>query len=154
MIVAKTVIDKQFWILQENDRKIGNIEACDGGYQVKINNQVAQFKTIKMAAQRVNIQFEPSKRPAKSPSPSHSVYDYPTKGKTYNGIWNVPQKLPLFTKTKKSKSWYAAGWYQVKKGRHWSVVQDPKLILLQRYSYAGPFYTKEDANEYAPTTVC
>ena len=59
-IVAKPIIDKQFWILQENDRKIGNIEACDGGFQVKINNQVAQFKTIRMAAQRANIQFESS----------------------------------------------------------------------------------------------
>lgn len=153
MIVAKPVIDKQFWILQDGDRKIGNIEACAGGYQVKINNQVAQFKTIKMAAQRVNIQFEPSKRTTKS-LPSHSVYGYPTKGKIYNGIWNVPQKLPLFTKTKKSKSWYAAGWYQVKKGRHWSVVQDPKLILLQRYPYTGPFYTMEDADEHTSTTVC
>jgi hypothetical protein len=48
-LVAKPVIDKQFWILQENNNKVGNIEACDGGYQVKINNQiVAQYKTIKL----------------------------------------------------------------------------------------------------------
>jgi hypothetical protein len=58
MLVAKPVIDKQFWILQKDNEKVGNIEACAGGYQVKINNQVAQFKTIKLAAQRVNIQFE------------------------------------------------------------------------------------------------
>ena len=44
MIVAKPVIDKQFWILQEDNRKVGNIEACADGYQVKINNQIAQFK--------------------------------------------------------------------------------------------------------------
>jgi hypothetical protein len=152
-LIAKPVIDKQFWILQEGDRKIGNIEACAGGYQVKINNQIAQFKTIKMAAERVNIQFETAKKTSK-PVAAHSVYGYPTKGRVHNGIWNVPKKLPLFTKTKKSKSWYAAGWYQVKKGKHWSVVQDPKLILLQRYPYAGPFYTKENADEHASTTVC
>lgn len=152
-LIAKPVIDKQFWILQDGNRKIGNIEACDGGYQVKINNQIAQFKTIKMAAERVNIQFETTKKPAKV-LPLHSVYGYPTKGKVHNGIWNVPKKLPLFTKTKKSKSWYAAGWYQVKKGKHWSVVQDPKLILLQRYPYTGPFYSKEEADEHAPTKVC
>jgi hypothetical protein len=46
MIIAKPVIDKQFWILQEDNRKIGNVEACQDGYQVRINNQVAQFKTI------------------------------------------------------------------------------------------------------------
>ena len=57
-IVAKTVIDKQFWILQEDNRKIGNVEACQDGYQVRINNQVAQFKTIRMLQQRVDIKFE------------------------------------------------------------------------------------------------
>ena len=59
-LIAKPVINKQYWILQENDRKVGNVEACAGGYQIKINNQViAQFKTIKMVEQRANIRFEP-----------------------------------------------------------------------------------------------
>ena len=31
MIVAKPVIDKQFWILQRDEEKIGNVEACAGG---------------------------------------------------------------------------------------------------------------------------
>ena len=58
MIVAKPVIDKQFWILQQGNEKVGNVEACNGGYQVKINNQIVQFKTIKMVEQRINIKFE------------------------------------------------------------------------------------------------
>jgi hypothetical protein len=152
-LIAKPVIEKQFWILQENNRKIGNIEACNGGYQVKINNQVEQFKTIKLVAQRVNIQFEHSPKITKS-RVGHEVHGYPTASKAYNGIWNVPNKLPLFTKTNKSKSWYAAGWYQVKQGRHWESVQDPKLIVLQRYEYHGPFYTKESADEHTFTKVC
>ena len=146
MIVAKPVIDKQYWILQQNNRKIGNVEACAGGYQVKINNQVAQYKTIKMVEQRVNVHFEPSIK-KKSTSTTHSVYGYPTTSRVYNGIWNVPLRLPLYTKTNKSKSWFAAGWYKVKSGRHWEVVQDPKLILLERYPYQGPFYTESEAND-------
>ena len=59
-IIAKPIIDKQFWILQKDNQKVGNIEACDGGYQVKINDQIAQFKTIKLAARTVNIEFEPA----------------------------------------------------------------------------------------------
>jgi len=39
-LIAKPVIDKQFWILQKDNQKVGNIEACNGGYQVKINNQI------------------------------------------------------------------------------------------------------------------
>jgi len=57
-LIAKPVIDRKYWILQENNRKIGNVEACDGGFQVKINNQVAQYKTIKMVEQRVHVHFE------------------------------------------------------------------------------------------------
>lgn len=152
-IVAKPIIDKQFWILQKDNEKIGNVEACTGGYQVKINNQVAQFKTIKMITQRVNIEFESAARFAKSKA-TNQVHGYPTAGKTYNSMWDVQHRLPIFTKTKKSKSWFAAGWYRVKPGRHWQTCQDPKLIVLQRYPYAGPFMTQEEADEHTSTTLC
>jgi hypothetical protein len=146
-IVAKPVIDKQYWILQENNRKVGNVEACAGGYQVKINNQIAQYKTIKMVEQRVHIQFEPSPKTVKEKVPTNLVHGYPVAGRMYNPMWDVPQKLPIYTKTNKSKSWFAAGWYSVKKGRAWQVLQGPKLIMLQRYPYHGPYYTKEEAEQ-------
>mgnify|MGYP003336206016 FL=1 len=142
-IIAKPVIDKKFWILQKDNEKVGNIEATGSGFQVTINNQVQQFKTIRMAAQRANIQFESE---IKSSKPDvHSVHGYPAGSRVHNPVWDVQQQLPLYTKTKKSKSWFAAGWYQLKRGRKWKVVQDPKLIALERYKFHGPFYTKESA---------
>jgi len=152
-IVAKPIIDKQFWILQENNRKIGNVEACQGGYQVRINNQVSQFKTMRMVEQKANVQFETHKHFG-NVAPINQVHGYPVESRAYNGIWNIPQKIPMFTKTVKSKSWYAAGWYRVRCGRQWQTVMSPKLIMLQRYAYHGPFYTKEQADEYSPTTIC
>ena len=145
-ILAKPVVDKKFWILQKDNEKVGNIEAVGNGYQVTINNQTQQFKTIRMAAQRANIQFESSVKVTKPDT--HSVHGYPAGSRVHNPVWNVQQQLPLYTKTKKSKSWFAAGWYQLKRGRNWRVVQDPKLISLERYPYAGPFQTKEQASEY------
>lgn len=145
-IVAKPVIDKKFWILQKDNEKVGNIEATHNGFQVTINNQTQQFKTIRMAAQRANIQFEAGVKPTKPDT--HSVHGYPAASRVHNPVWDVQQQLPLYTKTKKSKSWFAAGWYQLKRGRNWRVVQDPKLISLERYPYAGPFQTKEQASEY------
>jgi hypothetical protein len=147
MIVAKPVIDKQFWILQENNRKVGNIEACDGGYQVKINNQITQYKTIKMAARQINIEFEPAVKRTKISSSVSHVHGYPVAGRVYNPMWDVSQQLPVYTKTNKSKSWFAAGWFNVKKGRNWRTVLAPKLILLQRYPYQGPYYTKDNAED-------
>jgi len=147
-LIAKPVIDKQYWILQQGDRKVGNVEACAGGYQVKLNNQIAQFKTIKMVEQRVNVQFEKIKKSAPVQSNTNTVHGYPARGRVYNPMWDIKMKLPVYTKTNKSKSWFAAGWYSVKKGRSWTVTQDPKLIVLQRYAYQGPFYTQESAREH------
>jgi hypothetical protein len=145
-LIAKPIIDKQFWVLQENNQKVGNVEACDGGFQVKINNQVvAQYKTIKLVERNVDIQFETIDKPAKKSAAVTEVHGYATAGRAYNPMWDVPQKLPIYTKSNKSKSWHAAGWYTVKKGRDWAAMQDPKLIVLQRYPYKGPFHTKEEA---------
>ena len=141
MLVAKVVADKQFWILQEDDRKVGNIEAWNGGYQVRINNQVKQFKTIKLAARESNIVF--AKEETASKPDNTSVHGYPVAGRCYNPVWDVVHHLPIYTKTAKSKSWFAAGWYSIKRGRNWKIIQDPKLIALQRYPYQGPFKTKE-----------
>ena len=144
-LIAKPVIDKQFWILQENNRKVGNIEACAEGYQVKINDQIVQFKTIKLAARTVNIEFEPAVKITRPKTTVDHVHGYPVTGRVYNPMWDVSQQLPVYTKTNKSKSWFAAGWYNVKRGRTWKTVLSPKLILLQRYLYQGPFYNQTDA---------
>ena len=153
-IVAKPVIDKQFWILQENNQKIGNIEACAGGYQVRINNQIAQYKTIKLAARHINIEFEPAVKHTNTQHRLDHVHGYPVEGRIHNPMWDVSQQLPVYTRTNKSKSWFAAGWYNVRKGRAWKTVLAPKLIVLQRYAYQGPFYSETDANDHSSTKVC
>lgn len=145
MILAKPVVANQYWILKKDDRKIGQVEAVADGFDVKILDRVARYKTIKMAGRAANIEFE---KPEKTkPGPRNLVHGYEVAGRVYNPLWNVQLKLPLFTKDAKSKSWYAAGWYRVKQHRNWKVVQHPKLITLQRYQYQGPFHTKEQAND-------
>jgi hypothetical protein len=145
-IIAKPIVKDQFYILTQDDKKVGNIEATGDGFAVRINNKVMPFKTMAMIRKQVDIEFpavgnKPNKEPA-----SYQVQGYPSGSKVYNPIWNVQHKLPLFTKNNKSRSWYAAGWYQVKQRRTWAIVQSPKLITLERYPYQGPFYTKEEAN--------
>jgi hypothetical protein len=143
MIIAKTVIPNQYWILKENDRKIGNIEAGPDGFSVKIKDLTTCFKTLSMVQQRVGIDFEPIKQ--RSVPEPNQVHGYPTTDHPYNPIFDVKRQLPIWTQEEKSKSWFAAGWYRLKTGRVWNVVQCPKLITLQRYPYTGPFYTEEEA---------
>ena len=143
MIIAKPVIANQYWILHRDNQKVGNIEACDGGYQVKINNSISQYRTIDMAAQRAQIEFVPAD--ATADHKPNLVHGYPAAGRVHNAVWNIPLKLPLFTRYAKSKSWFAAGWYSVYRNRTWRVVQDPKLITLERYQYRGPFQSESQA---------
>ena len=144
MIVAKTVVPNQYWILKEDDKKIGNIEAQGGGFTVKINNKIDHFASIKGIKQKISIEFQPFTQSKKN-SVKHEVNGYATDGKPYNAIYDIKHRAPLWTKDQRSKSWYAAGWYQIKQTRTWEVIFCPKLILLQRYPYQGPFYTKEQA---------
>jgi len=144
MILAKPVVDNQYWILKKDDRKIGQVEAVKDGFDVKILDRVVRYKTIKMAGREANIEFEiPKKTQLQN---RNQVHGYEVNGNVYNSLWNVQLRLPLFTKDSKSKSWYAAGWYCVKRHRNWQVMQNPKLITLQRYQYRGPFHTKEQAS--------
>lgn len=144
MLLAKAVIPNQFWILKQDDRKVGNIEVIPGGVQIRINNQVEQFKNIRSLKQRVKIDWQAAPRQAR-PVLTNAVYGYPTTSQPHNGIFNVKYQVPLWTKESRSKSWYAAGWYRIRHGRTWSVEQCPKLIVLERYEYQGPFHTEQEA---------
>lgn len=142
---AKPVIANRYWILHRNNSKIGEIELTSDGCAVKLPGRVALFKNPKMAGNAVNIEFDPPSRASKPDR--NQVHGYATGCSTFNGVWNVKLKIPLFTKSTKSKSWYAAGWYTVKHNRSWKVLRNPKLILLERYQFRGPFHTKEQASD-------
>lgn len=144
MIVAKPVIPNQYWILRQDDRKVGNIQAEPGGFAVKINNEVRKFKSITTIKKNVDISFESVKK-SKLSSPDNEIYGYPTTHHPYNAIYDVRHQVPLWTREPRSKSWLTAGWYRVKQGKHWEVVECPKLILLERYPYQGPYRTQQEA---------
>lgn len=144
MIIAKAVIPDQYWILREHDRKVGNIETDQGEYVISLNGERTRFKTLNMIKDRVPINFESTDSPSREPDP-FQVHGYPTTSLAYNAIFDVKHQLPLWTQDQRSRSWLAAGWYRVRQHRDWQVMQCPKLILLERYPYQGPFRTREEA---------
>jgi hypothetical protein len=145
MILAKPVIADRYWILKKDNHKVGEIEASDNGYTVKIQNTVKRYTTIKMLGRDADIKFETVA--TVSVPADNQAYGYNTGTQVFNVLWDVKHKLPLFTKEDNSKSWFAAGWYRVKQHRNWKTIQNPKLITLQRYAYQGPFHSKEEAND-------
>ena len=47
MIEAKPVIDKKYWILKKDNRKIGAVEAEGDGYTVRIDDQIVFCRDLK-----------------------------------------------------------------------------------------------------------
>lgn len=146
MIKAKAIVPNQYWILREQDRKIGNIQADNSGFAVRINNSIAHFKTLDMLKERMPVAFEPALPPVIQPK-SKNVHGYPTTHHPFNGIWDVKRQIPMWTKDERSKSWFAAGWYSVKQHSRPRITLCPKVILLDRYQFQGPFQTRQEAEQ-------
>lgn len=144
MIKAKPVIPDQYWILRDQDHKIGNIEIDSGEYVVSINGHRSRYKNLSVLSDSIRIDFE-SAQPRESTDPQFDVHGYPTMGPAYNSVFDVKHQLPLWTTEPRSRSWLAAGWYRVRQHRNWQIMQCPKLIILQRYNFEGPFHSREEA---------
>ena len=143
-LVAKPIVKDQFWIVTDGTKKIGNIEANNSGYGVKLNGNFLQFDNTTELKKKTHIRFEPiksNKTKAAIPYP-----EYPVPAKTYNSLFDIKRGLHLFTTSAKSKCQHAAGWFVMDQNSMKQVVFCPKYIFIQRYPYQGPFKTEAEAN--------
>lgn len=76
---------------------------------------------------------------------SDTVFDYPADGKTYNHLIHVKYKAPVYTKEPNSKCFFAAGWYAVNIDGSWTVEFCPKLLVINRNPFKGPFKDESEA---------
>jgi hypothetical protein len=146
MIIAKPVVPDQYWILQDQGHKVGNIEIDRGEYVISIGGACRRFSSLNSLTRTVRIDFEQQQPQAQDPDP-FQVHGYPTTGVAHNPVFDVQHQLPLWTQAPRSRSWLAAGWYRVRQQRNWKIMQCPKLIILQRYQYQGPYRTAEEAQK-------
>jgi hypothetical protein len=137
MIIAKTVVPKRYWILKDQQGKIGNIESHDHGYNVRVKDSTTTFKTLDMVRERMGVEFDEAQ--TASAVPQQQIYGYPTNCMPHNAMWDLKRRLPLYTSSARSKSWLAAGHYKIKYNKNWRNTFCPKVILLDRYEFQGPF---------------
>lgn len=145
-LIAKPIIKDQYWVVTDGDKKVGNVQANNAGYEVKLNGNVLQFNNTSDIKKNTKISFQPmksNKAKVEMPYP-----EYPTPNKTYNNIFDVKRKLHVFTKTTKSKCYHVAGWFNIDQNGHKETVFCPKYIFIQRYPYDGPFKTETEANSH------
>ena len=142
-LVAKPVIKNKFWVVEDSGNKVATIQARDdGGYAYVHDEQREYFPSVKNLKQKYNIKFSAGGHPKKENT--KLVYGYPISGKAYNQVWDVQRRLPIYSKTSKSKSLFCAGYYLVRLNCIWTEMFCPKNITISRYEYVGPFKTSEE----------
>ena len=142
--MAKPVLENKFWIVEDDGQKVGTIRSNDQGIVLQVGDVNKTFSCIK---DLTNVTFE-GKDVAKPEKQEYEVHGYPCKTAPYNPIYDLKRKLPIYTKTQNSQSFFCAGYYVV----HWedgshSPSYCPKLITLSRYDFDGPFKTKLEMQE-------
>jgi hypothetical protein len=143
-LIAKQIVKDQFWVVTDGEKKVGNITANNSGYGLQLNGTLLQFKNTADIKKSTKIRFEPIK--SNNTKAAMPYPDFPTTARTHNSMFDVKRGLHLYTKTKKSKCYHAAGWFVMEQNGVKQTVFCPKYIFIQRYPYQGPFKTENEAN--------
>ena len=148
MLTAKPVIKNKFWIVEHNGKKVATIQTHPEGITFVQDEKREQFVSINLLKKKYNIKFDTVKKAKKAHAVSYEVNGFPCDHKPFNALFNVAMKLPVFTKTTKSKSFFCAGYYLIRFNFGFVQSYCPKLITLNRYEFVGPFRTKTETKEY------
>ena len=144
-LIAKPVLSDKFWIIESGGEKIGTIQAIDDGGFTLVKNQIRKkYLTIRALGDENHIVFD-KRIKSKVPKNVDPIFNYPTSSRPYNVVWNVKHKFAAYTKTKSSKCLYCAGYFAIKLNGIWKVEFCPKLIMINRYRFIGPFKTSTEA---------
>ena len=138
---AKPVLKDKFWIVEnDSNERIGTMAWNDDRYLFSSGVETCFFDSKNDMKSKFGTEIiwtDLSKEPVGSldETPDFIVHGFPTSVSPHNTMYDVVRKLPLFTKSDKSKSAYCAGYYIIKSFC-------PKLITIERYNSKGPFKTE------------
>ena len=142
-IQAKEILKDKFWIVESQGEKVGTISFNDEQKYMLSNNAGTKFfKNIKQLSTNLDAEISWTSTEQADETPTErEVHGYPTSCDPYNPVFDVQQKVALFTKSEKSKSLYCAGYFIIKFDKGWVKSFCPKLITFERYETKGPFRT-------------
>lgn len=144
-IKAKELLKDRFWVVENETKTIGMLSVNEqnkfvlsdkkGTTYFSDKNQIQKFFGQDFVLNDIvtsNSVTDESKK---------EIYGYPTSTIPYNTLYDVQKRLPLFTKSPKSKSLYCAGYYIIHFDKGWVKSFCPKAITIERYDTKGPFKT-------------
>lgn len=139
-IKAKPIIKDKFWIVEQNGTKLGTLSMSDDQYMYACDTGTKMYTSLPQLHKDLGTKIQWSTI-SDSDTVDKIAYDYPTSTTPYNIIYDVKNKIPLFTKSNKSKSLYCAGYYIIRFDKGWVKSFCPKFVTISRYEYKGPFKT-------------
>lgn len=143
---AVEVIHDKLWITYDSrDNKTGTMRpATDDPTQLV--QYLSDGSKISYDADDIKTVFKFEGKPEISSWHQEHVFGYPViKIETFKT--QECDNLPCFTKTVKSKVYFAAGYYGINfDNGGWLDAFCPKLATLRKYPYIGPFKTEVDMN--------
>ena len=142
---AKSVVKDKFWIVENNEERIGTMSYNDDRYMFSNRVETCFFDNKLEMKQKFGAEIiwtDVTPELVKSNNKNFVVHGFPTSVNPYNTMYDVKRKLPLFTKSNKSKSAYCAGYYIIEFEKGWVKSFCPKLITIERYVSKGPFKTE------------
>ena len=142
-LVAKTIVKDQLWVLVDGGRKIGNVEADNSGFNVKIGDRLQHYADTKSIEQTFEIIFDDLTE--LQTTEDLSFAKWPTSTNTYNNSLDVQRKVHVYTQTPESTCHHCAGYFNILLNDEWVTEFCPKYIFIQRYDYTGPYMTEEQA---------
>jgi len=141
MIKAKPIIKDKFWIVEDDGFRLGTMSRNEDRYMFSSSVETCFFDNKRQINKRFGY-FVWGEEEAKLVSTDKDVHGFPTTVTPFNAMYDIKHKLPLFTKSEKSKSMYCAGYYIIKFDKGWVKSFCPKLITIERYESKGPFKTE------------
>ena len=142
---AKPVLKDKFWIIENNEQRIGTMSWNDDRYMFSSTGETCFFDNKREMKQRFGTDIvwnESTEEIVTLDEQQFIVHGFPTSVNPHNTMYDVKRKLPLFTKSGKSKSAYCAGYYIIRFDKGWVKSFCPKLITIERYQSKGPFKTE------------
>lgn len=145
-ITAKEILDGKFWIVEDNGIRVGTLSINEDQYMLSDAKGTRFYQNEKQLKKELGNDFSWTKLNITETGPKE-VHGYSTSCVPYNPMYDVKRKLPLFTKSEKSKSLYCAGYYIVRFEKGWVKSFCPKLITVERYETRGPFKTEVEMRQ-------
>jgi len=140
---AKEILKDKFWIVEDEGEKVGTLSFNDDKFMLSSLTGTRFFENERQLKKGLGQDVNWQKlQITEVQETQKEIHGFPTSCAPFNSMYDVKRKLPLFTKSDKSKSIYCAGFYVIKFDKGWVKSFCPKLITIERYENKGPFKTE------------